>query len=430
MNNTSWILIMSMIENPIILRKIRLRKIGIIEDFTINFTHPLQIFWGRSSAGKTTLLNAIHHIRYGLPLNRSEELSSYISKDSLIQCLFAPESFQLSLDVKEFQITINYDDFIIEPSSISMEELSLNNLFMYFSIENLDYMGSSIDPYTIDYYEFDKKLSIGQNWYNYLLKFLEKKSLVKIILLDEVLIYLDDKHASNIIDSLIKVSNFNQIIFTTSRVPMSLMDPQDRIAISGFPNDQAWFNEKLRQLIHKETSIYVEFINSIQVIKNLMKIELEDPDLQQRLLYLFHINIITTMEAFFTDTLIKAVHNDKIIQKRLLRESKEFNEKKYKLKESIEIFENLDNFIEETLLKTSFHEIWKVKELYKKVLNVDFPENLDDIIKAVNIRHIIVHRNGKNAEGSSIIITSNGIYNLITQVESLVDFIKEQLPFE
>ena len=136
------------------------------------------------------------------------------------------------------------------------------------------------------------------------------------------------------------------------------------------------------------------------------------------------------MEAFFTDTLIKAVHNDKIIQKRLLRESKEFNEKKYKLKESIEIFENLDNFIEETLLKTSFHEIWKVKELYKKVLNVDFPENLDDIIKAVNIRHIIVHRNGKNAEGSSIIITSNGIYNLITQVESLVDFIKEQLPFE
>ena len=430
MNNTSWILIMSMIENPIILRKIRLRKIGIIEDFTINFTHPLQIFWGRSGAGKTTLLNAIHHIRYGLPLNKSEELSSYISSDSLIQCLFAPESFQLSLDVKDFQITISYDDFIIEPSNISMEELSLNNLFMYFSIENFGFYGSSIDPYKIDYYEFDKKLSIGQNWYNYLLTFLEKKFLFRIILLDDVLAFLDDKHANNIIDSLMNVSNFNQIIFTTSHAPISLTDAQEKVVISGFPNDQAWFNEKLRQLIHKETSIYVEFKNSIQVIKNLMKIELEDPDLQQRLLYLFHINIITTMEAFFTDILIKSVHNDKIIQKRLLRESKEFNEKKYKLKESIEIFENLDNFIEETLLKTSFHEIWKVKDLYKKVLNVDFPEDLDDIIKAVNIRHIIVHRNGKNAEGSNIIIKSNDIYNLIAQVEFLVDFIKGQLPFE
>lgn len=179
MNNSNWILVMSVIENPIILRKIRIRKIGVIEDFTINFTHPFQIFWGRIGTGKTTLLNVIHHIRYGLPLNRSEELTSYISKDSLIQYLFAPESFQLGLDVKGFQITISYDDFIIEPPTISIEELNLNNLFIYFSIENLDYMGSSIDPYTIDYYEFDKRLSISQNWYNYLQYFLEKKIFIQ-----------------------------------------------------------------------------------------------------------------------------------------------------------------------------------------------------------------------------------------------------------
>lgn len=421
---------MSMIDNPIILRKMRIRKIGIIDDFTINFTHPFQIFWGRRATGKTTLINVIHNIRYGLPLDKSIELSSYISKDSLIEYFFAPETFQLGVDVKNIQITISYNDVIINPPSISIEELNLNNLFIFFSIKNLDYIGSSIDPYTIDYYEFDKKLSMGQNWYNYLLFFLEKKNLYKIILLDDVLTLLDDEHTNNITYSLMKISNFKQIIFATSHVPKSLTKPQDKVVISGILNDQAWFNEKLRQLINKETSLYVEFKNSIQVIKNLMKIELEDPDLQQRLYYLFHINIITTMEAFFTDTLIKSVHNDKIIQKRLLRESKEFNEKKYKLKESIDIFENLDNYIEETLLKTSFHEIWKVKDLYKKVLNIDFPEDLDEIIKAVNIRHIIVHRNGKNADGSIINITSKDIYNLISKIEILVDSINEQLPFE
>ncbi|KKN52625.1 hypothetical protein LCGC14_0610800 [marine sediment metagenome] len=73
----------------------------------------------------------------------------------LIQCIKSPVS-------NIFYIYIGY--FTIEPPSISIEELNLNNLFIYFSLENLDYMGSSIDPYTIDYYEFDKKLSISQNW--------------------------------------------------------------------------------------------------------------------------------------------------------------------------------------------------------------------------------------------------------------------------
>ncbi|MFW9879083.1 MAG: hypothetical protein ACFFG0_38880, partial [Candidatus Thorarchaeota archaeon] len=124
------------------------------------------------------------------------------------------------------------------------------------------------------------------------------------------------------------------------------------------------------------------------------------------------------------------VNNDKIILKRLLSESEDFNKKKYKLRESIEIFENLDDFIDEVLSKTSFHEMWKVKGLYKKVLKINFPENLDAIIKAVNIRHTIVHRNGKNVDGSIIFINSNDIYDLISQVEFLVEYVNEQLPFE
>ncbi|MFW9881355.1 MAG: AAA family ATPase, partial [Candidatus Thorarchaeota archaeon] len=319
---------MSSIENPIILRKIRIKNIGVFEDFTFDFTHPIQIFYGITGAGKTTLLNLIHHIRYSLPLDHSDDISNQISKDSLMQCCFSPDFFQFGFDVEEILITISYDDFISEPY---IKEENLRNLFLRFSIENFESFGSSIDLYTIDYYEFDKKLSVGQNWFNYLKSFLEKQFSYKIILLDDVLAFLDDEHANIIINSLKKISNSNQIIFANSRVPISLLESQDDIAISGLPNDQVWFNERLRQIIHKETSIYNEFKNSIQVIKNLMKIKPEDPDQRQKLLYLFHINIITTMETFFTDALKKAVNNDKIILKRLLSESEDFNKKKYKL---------------------------------------------------------------------------------------------------
>lgn len=418
------------IKNPIVLRKIRFKKIGIFEDFIINFTHPIHIIYGLAGSGKTTVLNVINHIKYALPLNRSEELNTLISKDSFIQYFFAPEFFQLDLNQKDVQITVSYDDIKIEPSSISIEEINFNNLFFFFSTEIFDYNQTSIDPYTSDYFEFDKKLSFGQNWFKYLNSYLEKQFSYKIFLLDDVLAFFDAAHSKSIFDSLISFSTSNQIIFATSRVPPSSLEFQENIEISGVPSDQVWFNEKLRQIIDEKTSIYGEFKNSIQVIKSLMKIEPEDPDLRQKLLYLFHINIITTMETFFTDALIKSVNKEKIVQKRLLSESKEFNEKKYKLSDSIEIFENLKDFIGKVLSKTSFHDIWKVKDLYKKVLNVNFPEKLDAIIKAVNIRHIIVHRNGKNADGSKVIMNANDIYNLISLVEYLIDYVNKQLPFE
>ena len=66
--------------------------------------------------------------------------------------------------------------------------------------------------------------------------------------------------------------------------------------------------------------------------------------------------------------------------------------------------------------------------MYECVLNISFPDDLDSIFKAIQIRHDIVHRNGKAKDGTPVKIDDANVLNLIAEVESFVEGINKQLP--
>ena len=78
------------------------------------------------------------------------------------------------------------------------------------------------------------------------------------------------------------------------------------------------------------------------------------------------------------------------------------------------------------MLVLLYHNLPKIKGIYRDTLAVDLGD-IAEASKAVQIRHNLVHRNGKNKEGQHFIITKEIISNLIDEIEKFVLNIDQQI---
>jgi len=138
-------------------------------------------------------------------------------------------------------------------------------------------------------------------------------------------------------------------------------------------------------------------------------------------------SVITTMEAYLSDTMKSLVLNRSVVKRRFV-ESYSVFDKKISKKDLFSFFDILDKTIHEEIDKISFHNIVTVKELYKKVLACNFPEEkLPKLLSSVAIRHDIVHRNGKKVDGFSIDVTKEDVVELIELVRCVINDVDNQI---
>ncbi len=90
--------------------------------------------------------------------------------------------------------------------------------------------------------------------------------------------------------------------------------------------------------------------------------------------------------------------------------------------------------VQTKLAEVLYHNLSKVKVMYKKILDIDIIEDNDEMAylnNAVNIRHDIVHRNGrKNNDGKKEDfhdISLDMIKDIILHVNKLVESVEEQI---
>ncbi|MBB4365013.1 hypothetical protein GGD65_006077 [Bradyrhizobium sp. CIR18] len=110
------------------------------------------------------------------------------------------------------------------------------------------------------------------------------------------------------------------------------------------------------------------------------------------------------LEAYLADTLINVVKNDADAMRRLIAGDVDLRSKKFTL---AEISANKQLVEQEVLLHLRsivYHNIPKVRALYKIAANVDIFELLegtkDRLFKAIEYRHDCVHRNGRDSQGN------------------------------
>ena len=86
-------------------------------------------------------------------------------------------------------------------------------------------------------------------------------------------------------------------------------------------------------------------------------------------------------------------------------------------------YNSLDMLIKGALNNIIYHKIELVKKLYKDNIGIDIQPD-DIIIDAINIRHDIVHRNGKDKEGNPCDITKTMVEELSTHVKDYIEKIE------
>lgn len=183
---------------------------------------------------------------------------------------------------------------------------------------------------------------------------------------------------------------------------------------------EAHLQEELEWYIYTQSQIGI-FNKQIYNIYELLRLELSG-ETQFSLFVMLHGHIVASIESYLASTFIHRVTNSEVLIRKLVETDPRFSKMKFTLKEIFEKQETLQLIVAEYLRSIIFHDLAKVKPMFKSVLDVDFGD-ISWLFKAVDVRHDCVHRAGFDKDGNKVDITRDSIGTLIEQSRRLINFI-------
>ena len=182
--------------------------------------------------------------------------------------------------------------------------------------------------------------------------------------------------------------------------------------------------DELEQSILHNKNCFETFVDSMNEVK-----ELFDEDHithHQVLLKMLYVQIVTCLETYLSDTLITNVDEDSSKLAAFVSEYKEYEKTSVPLNRIIDEYYGLRTIVLETLKNLTFHNIPKIRAIYESVFEIEFP-SISEICRIVNIRHDLIHRNGKGKDDSLIVITKEALKAAYNTVYEFVKMIEEEL---
>lgn len=161
-------------------------------------------------------------------------------------------------------------------------------------------------------------------------------------------------------------------------------------------------------------------------LKALDAIEILDEDVKVTLHRVLYANIIACMESYLFDKLRFEVLSKEDNKRKFVKGFKDYTHQMFSLNELFDTFDNIDGKIRKTLESIIYHDLPKVKGMYKDILDIDIGD-ISDLCKCISIRHDIVHRNGKTKDGREIVIHKDDIETVAKTVSGMIKSIEHQL---
>lgn len=199
------------------------------------------------------------------------------------------------------------------------------------------------------------------------------------------------------------------------------LDEDTEMEVENIEND---YFEDYSEIVESNTSFFDTFCIQMEANKRLFEISVLASDMKTTLNKLLFANIITCLETYLSDALINTVLGTEIYLKRFVENFKDYKDCSFKLCDIYKKIENLKKLVKKDLYELMYHNLPKIKEIYKTILNIDFPNTIGDIMTKIHIRHHLVHRNGKNQDGDQVIVKKeelNQTYDLIFEFVKEID---------
>ncbi len=182
-------------------------------------------------------------------------------------------------------------------------------------------------------------------------------------------------------------------------------------------DDLEWF-------IESKTQIEI-FQNQIKSVEKLLVVEV-DEETYFSLLVMLHAHVVAAIESYLASTFIHQVTNSEELTRKLVETDPKFSNMKFTLKEIFEKQEGLKLTVATYLKDLIFHDLKKVKPMYKDVLECEFGD-IAWLFQAVSIRHHCVHRIGFDKEGERVDISIDSIKELVVKAVELTSKIESEV---
>lgn len=183
--------------------------------------------------------------------------------------------------------------------------------------------------------------------------------------------------------------------------------------------------DKNMQLSNDE--IYETFQNNIEHIKmlNLLGLE-EDENLKKYIKYMLYSNVITTLETYLCDRFVFLVQSNNKHLRNFVQSFHGFKNQKFSINEIFIEYDEIKNKSNNAMKDVLYHDLPKVSGMYRDTFGIKFPE-FSKVYKSINIRHDLVHRNGKTKEGDFHTIDKDLIIQVIENCMDFVNLLEEEL---
>lgn len=188
---------------------------------------------------------------------------------------------------------------------------------------------------------------------------------------------------------------------------------------------EEYYEEQIEAIL---SSPYYDFffIEEIGKLRELNDIDLEKVELQETLRRQIFSGAITCLEDYLSTTLIQEVLNNEDTFKQFVKTFRDIKNRKFDLSEIYDKLDKIRDIVKKELVDVIYHDLPKVKGIYRDTLKLDFPD-IGDLMKVIKTRHDMVHRNGKNKEGEKIEITKVVVTDVINKVENFVTELDEKI---
>lgn len=139
-------------------------------------------------------------------------------------------------------------------------------------------------------------------------------------------------------------------------------------------------------------------------------------------------NVITALETYLSDTFINRVFSSVDLIQKYIDSDPKFKERKVPYKDILREAGRVQDEARRELLAMVWHNVAKIKPMYFQVLGVDLGD-IEPVASAIQLRHDIVHRNGRRRDGAIVAVTNNDITTLLHEIDELAFRIELTIDF-
>lgn len=133
---------------------------------------------------------------------------------------------------------------------------------------------------------------------------------------------------------------------------------------------------------------------------------------------MIYAHVVAAVEGFLSSVFIKTTTGSEDLIRRLVETDPIFSEMKFSMSQLYKERESIKDTVADHLKKLIFHNLSKIKPMYKSVLGLDLGD-IGWLFEAVSKRHDCVHRAGYRHDGSKIAFDDGEIVILIQNARDL-----------